>query len=331
MKIGVVVAQDFWIHFQEIYKYLQTRHILTVFKVHKWPFQLMSSRINNALLDIELGHFMSVNDLVFFEWGEDFFVRTTHLKKSSKIMARLHLHEVWDYADRADWSQVDRVIFVSEAMRRKFLERIPVAAGRAEMVHNGVRIDIFKPRERNFQGILGTLGRIEPHKRIYDLILILEELRKLGFDLKLRIGGSCTESRYQRYADEVTLLVRRTGMEDFVQFDGHVNNTSDWYKNIDIFISHSVSEGLQVALLEAMASGCYCLAHAWDGVSEVLPGENIYFNENELINKIKEYITKIESEKQEEQEKLRNVAVDRFDIEKQKTRVVDIIEEVLNN
>ena len=39
-------------------------------------------------------------------------------------------------------------------------------------------------------------------------------------------------------------------------------------------------------MLEAMATGCYTLAHFWDGCEEILPPENIYSTGNKLIDKV---------------------------------------------
>ncbi len=330
-KVGVVVAKDFWDHFRFIFEEMQRTYEVSIFRFRRWPFQVFSERVNRKLLQVELSQFLRANDLVFFEWGEDFFVCATMLPKHSKIVARLHLHELWDTAPRADWSKVDQVIFVSHAMKRKFSERFPDAAWKAQTVHNGVKVDQFRPKEREFQGVIGMLGRIEPHKRVYDLILVLNDLRMRGYDLRLKIGGSCTEPRYQRYADEASLLAIRLGVEEWVDFDGQIYDTAEWLRQIDIFVSHSTSEGLQVALLEAMATGCYCLSHAWDGVEEVLPPENIYWGERELIAKIEGYSNATDKKREEEKLKLRKIAEEQFTIESQKMKILGIIQQVIED
>ena len=86
-------------------------------------------------------------------------------------------------------------------------------------------------------------------------------------------------------------------------------------QNKNIFISNRYWEGQQVALLEAMASGCYSLSHIWAGAEEMLPVDNLYITNGELQTKIIEYCDKSEDEKRKCQARLRDLACDKFDIE----------------
>ncbi len=328
MRIGVVVAQDYWLHFQDIYSEFNRIYQTSIFKQRNWPYQWMSNRINRFLLRHDLYKFMQNNDVTFFEWSEHQFVTATHLPKSSIIATRLHSHELWDFAPQANWENVDLVIFVSHAMQRKFLEYFPTMEGRTTVTHNGVRLDRFRPNTCKFQGVIGTLSRIVPHKRIYDLIIVLNELRELGYDLRLVIGGSCTESRYNRYEHEVHLLVKRLQLEPYVTFSGFVKDPPSWFEQLDIFVTHSCSEGLQVALLEAMATGCYCLSHAWDGVEEVLPQSNIYYSENQLIEKIITYVNEDEETKHQLKAAMRDIVVEKFNLEERKQDIIRYIEAI---
>ncbi len=326
MKIGAVVAQDFWMHFRDIFAALSEDHDVEVFRQRKSPFQIMSARINRLLLQHDLARFMQAQDVTFFEWCEELFVAATRLPRYSPIVARLHLHEAWDYAPLAKWDKVDHAILVSGAMERRFLEFHPEMNGRTSVVHNGVSLSKFRYVPHAFRGVIGTLGRLDPHKRAYDLIITLHELRQRGYDLVLHIGGAATEQRYRRYEYEVHRLVERLDLEPYVCFQGAVVDTPAWFRGVDIFVSNSCSEGLQVALLEAMASGCYCLSHAWEGVEEALPPENIYLGNLDLQEKIARYIRLTEPERQERSRSMRRIAEERFDIDKQKRIVKSIVE-----
>jgi glycosyltransferase involved in cell wall biosynthesis len=170
------------------------------------------------------------------------------------------------------------------------------------------------------------LGHIAPIKRVYEAVLMVYDLVQIGHPAQLRIGGEPASDF--RYYVAIRNAVRRLGMESYVVFDGHIEDTADWLRNIDIFLSNSYWEGQQVALIEAMATGCYCLSHFWSGAEEMLPDENLFVTNDELKAKIIAYSMKSESERQALRNHLRALAVDRFDIEKTKLQIRVMLETV---
>jgi len=112
-----------------------------------------------------------------------------------------------------------------------------------------------------------------------------------------------------------------------VHFDGYVTDVESWYKDVDVFLSNSYFEGQQVALLEAMASGCYCLSHCWAGAQEVLPPEYIYVTDQELREKLTVYAALPEEEKRTHQQRMRFIAEERFDERRMVAEIVALVEE----
>jgi glycosyltransferase involved in cell wall biosynthesis len=127
---------------------------------------------------------------------------------------------------------------------------------------------------------------------------------------------------------EITLhtLVEKLGLKEKVTFYNRVNNPEIWFPNIDIFVSNSYSEGLQVAPMEAMASGCYCLSHRWDGADELLPEDNLYFINSELIEKIISYCQLSDDEKLKKITQLRDRVYDNYDVDKTKVKIRQVID-----
>jgi len=80
--------------------------------------------------------------------------------------------------------------------------------------------------------------------------------------------------------------------------------------------------------MEAMASGCYCLSHRWDGAEELLPQENLFYTSAELQKKILRYCEIPETEKQEQRACMRAIACDKFDINQTIAQVLQVVEEV---
>jgi glycosyltransferase involved in cell wall biosynthesis len=64
--------------------------------------------------------------------------------------------------------------------------------------------------------------------------------------------------------------VRQAGVGDRVKFLGELDSINDWLDASDIFVLCSESEGLPLAMMEAMAKGLPVVATAVGGISEGL-------------------------------------------------------------
>jgi glycosyltransferase involved in cell wall biosynthesis len=113
-----------------------------------------------------------------------------------------------------------------------------------------------------------------------------------------------------------------------VTFYGHVADPGGWYRNIDLFLSNSYSEGLQVAPMEAIASGRYALSHRWDGAEELLPVDALFRTERELIEKVVSYSEASEAARRNLRDGQLAIVRERFDVNKTKVQIRRVIEEV---
>lgn len=287
-------------------------------------------RVNGWRRKRQMARFLAEKDVVFFEWVGPSLILASQLPKSARIIARLHSYELYEYAPHVQWDTVDRIIFVSRAMERRFAALYPDQAAKTQVVYNGVALDKFRPAQRSFSGAIGMLGIVTPIKRFYEMVLSLHTLRQNGYDVHLHIAGAPrAESELdQRYFASIQSAIVKLGLEQHVTLHGYVHEPASWLQQIDIFISNSFWEGIQTALVEAMASGCYCLAHFWDGAEEVLPPEHLYGPEPELIEKLARYMDLAARQKQEIQGLMRAIACEKFDVERQKRELRQAIQEV---
>ncbi|MEZ4622846.1 MAG: glycosyltransferase family 4 protein [Caldilineaceae bacterium] len=102
-------------------------------------------------------------------------------------------------------------------------------------------------------------------------------------------GGKDPSRHYDGYYIAIQRAIEKLALQNNVTLHGHVTDTERWLREMDIFISNSYWEGQSVALLEAMASGCYCLAHFWDGSEDILPAECVYSSNDDLADKLIAY------------------------------------------
>lgn len=167
------------------------------------------------------------------------------------------------------WSlrRVDACIAVSDHVRDVALRRAPWAAGKVRVVPNGVDTEHFQPLPDTRAGATCTfvfVGRLEPRK---------------GVDLALQALASVPAARLEIVGDgesRVALEGRAQTLRltDRVRFHGMVDDVRPIVAQADAAVAPSRSEGLGIALLEAMAMGLPVVGFAVGGVPEsVVDGE----------------------------------------------------------
>lgn len=103
--------------------------------------------------------------------------------------------------------------------------------------------------------VFGHVGRYENDQKNQEFVLNLfaEFLKKNKNSRLLMIGNG-------KRLPEYKMLVQELGIEDKVIFTGNVQNVSDYMQAMDMFLFPSRKEGLGVVLIEAQATGMYCIA-----------------------------------------------------------------------
>lgn len=329
MRVGIAIEET-WDFFHEVYAELDAAFETSLFRRRTFHLPIFNTRVNRMLFQHDLQQFLRENDVVFFEWASELLVAATQLEKTCGIVTRLHRYEMYKWVDKINWDAVDRIILVSRAMQDEFVAKFPAQAVKTVVSCASIRLDKFTPKPRIYQGNIGTLCHIAPRKRVYELILTFSSLCKLDDRLTLHIAGDWHHA-FEDYRNAIDYLIQQLGIKDRVVFDGFLADPSDWYQQMDIFISNSYSEGLQVALMEAMASGCYCLSHHWKGAEEMLPESNLYLGDREMAEQVLAYAGLSEAEKQRRQDEMRQIACEKFDIEKTKKTIRGVIESVGEN
>lgn len=326
MRVGVAIEET-WSFFHEIYAELAQHHTVSQFKrqiVHP-PF--FRERINRYLFRRDLSSLLRNNEVVFFEWASELLIAASRLEKTCGIVTRLHRYEMYQWVDQINWQVVDKVILVSQAKRQEFIARFPQFSSKAVVIPEATSVEKFQFHSKPFSGDIGILCHLTPRKRVYESILDFYELVSQGGDFRLHIGGG-RHVLHGDYYDAMRTLVRRLGLEKRVMFYDNVQDPQDWYHQIDIFLSNSYSEGLQLAPMEAMASGCYTLSHRWEGADELLPEENLFYTGTQLRQKILEYADMPEVEKLRKRQALRAIVFENYDINQIKVQIRQLVEEI---
>lgn len=159
------------------------------------------------------------------------------------------------------------VITVSEANRDFLVERHGLPAEKVKVVHNGIRVEDFAGRPAlPAAGTtrLLTVARLHPVKGLDVMLHSLATLRDLDWQWTVvGDGGEC---------DALAALSKQLGVADRVRLAGaraH-HELPAVYRDADVFVLPSRSEGLPVVLMEAMASGLPIVATTVGGVGEIV-------------------------------------------------------------
>jgi glycosyltransferase involved in cell wall biosynthesis len=312
VKLGLLVGEDNWAFFADVARHLAAHYDTEVWAHQPLRVPVLRDRLSRWHGARALRRFLDRQDVCLFEWASDLLAAASQVPTTSTLLTRLHSFELFEWAPRIDWRRVSRVVVLSEAMRGFFGARHPEHAAKVVVVPNGVDLSRFSPAHRDAPGFnLGMLCYVAPIKRVYEVVLAVHELRASGYPVHLHVAGRPAD---ERYAFAVTTLVSRLRLEGAVSFHGQVADPAAWLRGIDIFVSNSYWEGQQVALLEAMASGCYCLSHAWPGAEEVLPPTHLFTTESEFRERLVAHLDLPAAERARSRADLRAIACARFDI-----------------
>jgi glycosyltransferase involved in cell wall biosynthesis len=128
--------------------------------------------------------------------------------------------------------------------------------GLLHTVHNGANFPTFKEREP-YTGPLRLLfvGRVDALKGVFDFVLLLERLNKLGVPFILNLVGGENEALRRRF--------QRKGLSEVVRWTGCVSHELcyDIASESDLVLVPSRKESFGMVTVEAMSMGCVPMAY----------------------------------------------------------------------
>jgi len=174
---------------------------------------------------------------------------------------------------------VHRVVAVSEDTARHAVFQGEVTSDRVHVIRSGVDTDLFRPRPdardriRTELGIgpdewvIGSVGRLVPEKNHASLLRAAAPLLR-GHNARILLVGQGPER------PTLEALARQLGIENKVLLAGMRHDTHDVLSAMDVFALSSRTEGMPLALLEAMATELAVVCTRVGGIPALLKGSN---------------------------------------------------------
>lgn len=264
-------------------------------------------------------------DICWFEWCDELVVYGSRheLAVEKKIICRLHRYEAFtDYPENVDWNNVDKLIIVTEHLRKFLISQIPDIEKRVDIdtVNNGVNLDKYELKERKPGFNIAYVGYIHQRKNPVLLLQVISKLVKKDKRYKLYVAGKFQDDLIKLYWN---YQIQQMGLQNNVIFEGWQKDISEWLEDKNYILSSSIHESFGYGIAEAMTRGIKPIIHNFVFAGEV-------WDERYLFNTIDEAIYMITSENYNSRE-YRKFIEDNYSLEKQTNNIRKLINEIKNN
>jgi len=182
---------------------------------------------------------------------------------------RLTKMAVYEWLDKISLRRVDQVVMVNPLMQQlPALQRLQHTA----VIENGIGAPVERAAELNSDIIkfiqqrttIVAVGRFSPEKGFGSLLDAVAQLVREGHDVQLLLLGE--GGLRQKLIDQASALQ----LSERVLMPGHVAQVNEYLPLCTVFAMPSLTEGLPIALLEAMHAGVAVVASEVGGIPDVL-------------------------------------------------------------
>jgi len=180
--------------------------------------------------------------------------------------SRVSVHELDRETNNTEIvASADYAIAHSEDARRRLLATGLIAPERVVVMHYGVPIDHFHPRDhskippelKDAHGpVLLYVGGMDGNTRVETLVRMVAHVRQEYADVRLLLVADEQSTSFRSMDATTGELIAGLGVEDNVIFAGWKDHDElpAYYNACDVYVTSSGNEGFSVAVAEAMAS-----------------------------------------------------------------------------
>lgn len=159
---------------------------------------------------------------------------------------------------------VDRIVAVSHDAEKLTVTHDGIPARKVQTIWNGIDLDDFEFRGPSSAPVAISVARLSQEKDFPTLLQAMKLALTQVPDLKLRLVGDGAER------GALESLTRALGLTESVEFLGDCRDVPDQLAQAALFVSSSLTEGISLTLLEAMAVGLPVVATSVGGNPEII-------------------------------------------------------------
>lgn len=173
------------------------------------------------------------------------------------------------------WNMNDAVITISEDAKKELLKWNRIDTKKTKVIHNGIDTNRYACLQDGSEArsmlnintstfVVGTVARLSPVKDQFTLIDAFSKVISETNDAKLIFVGDGA------LREELISYTKKLGIYDKVMFLGFRDDVFNILPTFDVFVLSSLTEGISLTLLEAMAAGRPIVATNVGGNPEVI-------------------------------------------------------------
>jgi len=164
----------------------------------------------------------------------------------------------------------ERLIAVSEYVRQSANRHLKFSLNEIDLLYNPIDIEaLARPSKNDRPALLRELGlpedaivllnvaRLSPQKGLIYALRALPKIVERYPQAHLLSVGATTDPAWH---EQLKTEAKQSGVADHFHILGARRDVTDFLRACDVFVFPSLYEGLGIALIEAMAAGCACVA-----------------------------------------------------------------------
>jgi glycosyltransferase involved in cell wall biosynthesis len=220
-----------------------------------------------------------------------------------------------DFPDYRRWKRVlanrillgsrDRFVAVGESVRQALIDYEGLPGQKIEVIYNGSELSAYDPHRPSRNDVRKELGlgpdafvtiQVARLNRLKDHPTAIRVMERLSATIPratlLMVGDGEERPAIERLVDELHL-------QDSVRLLGTRHDVPQLLQAADIFLLTSISEGIPLTLIEAMATGLPCVATRVGGVPEVvIHGQTGLLTESGNVTELVGYLRQLAVDEQ---------------------------------